>query len=96
LERFNLSVLNIKILGLQFPERYMIRRLVMAAQQDLQADNPDFESDILEVTDPGEIGKYAFVLILPTLVVNEKVVSSGRIPTRDEVTDWLRAADKED
>jgi hypothetical protein len=89
-------VLKIKILGLQFPERYMIRRLVTAAQQDLQSDNPDLESDILEVTDPGEIGKYAFVLILPTLVINEKVFSSGRIPTREEVTNWLRAADKEE
>jgi hypothetical protein len=89
-------VLKIKILGLQFPERYIIRRLVMAAQQDLQVNNPDLESDILEVTDPGEIGKYAFVLILPTLVINEKVVSSGRIPTRDEVTNWLMAAARED
>jgi len=68
----------------------------MAAQQDLQVNNPDLESDILEVTDPGEIGKYAFVLILPTLVINEKVVSSGRIPTRDEVTNWLMAAARED
>jgi len=85
-------VLNVKILGLQYPERYAVRRLVMAAQQELLPCYPDLKLEIAEVTDPGEIGKYAFVLILPTLVINEKVVCSGRFPARDEVTGWLREA----
>jgi hypothetical protein len=85
-------LLNVKILSLQYPERYVVRRLVTAAQQDLLSRSLDLELDILEVTDPGEIGKYAFVLILPTLVINEKVVCSGRFPAREEVTGWLREA----
>jgi hypothetical protein len=88
----NLLVLHIKILGLQYPERYAVRRLVMSAHQELLMDYPDLEVEINEVTDPGEIGKYAFVLILPTLVINEKVVCSGRFPAREEVTGWLREA----
>ena len=44
---------------------------------------------LAEVTDPGEIGKYAFVLVLPTLVINEKVVCSGRFPSKEEVAGWL-------
>jgi hypothetical protein len=82
-------VLNIEILGLNYPERYAVRRLVIAAHQDLLSTHPDLEVDIAEVTDPAEIGKNAFVLILPTLIINEKVVCTGRIPSRDEVTHWL-------
>lgn len=85
-------MLTIKILGLQYPERYAVRRLVMAAHQELLLHYPDLEMEITEVTDPGEIGKYAFVLILPTLVINEKVVCSGRFPAREEVVGWLRVA----
>jgi hypothetical protein len=32
------------------------------------------------------------VLVLPTLVINERVACSGRIPSRQEVTAWLREA----
>jgi len=88
-------VLSVKILSLQYPERYVVRRLVMAAQQELLSKCPHLELDINEVTDPGEIGKYAFVLVLPTLVINEKVVCSGRFPAKEEVTDWLLEAAKE-
>ena len=82
-------MLSIQILGLTYPERYAVRRLVIAAQRDLLSSHPDLEMDIIEVTDPAEIGKKAFVLILPTLIINDKVVCSGRIPARDEVTHWL-------
>jgi hypothetical protein len=85
-------VLNVKILGLQYPERYVVRRLVAAVQQELLSNSVPLDLDIIEVTDPGEIGKYAFVLVLPTLVINEKVVCSGRFPAREEVAGWLLEA----
>jgi hypothetical protein len=88
-------VLNIKILSLQYPERYVVRRLVAAAQQEILPKCPDLELDITEVKDPGEIGKYAFVLVLPTLVINEKVVCSGRFPAKEEVIAWLLEAAEE-
>ncbi len=89
-------MLAVKILGLQYPERYVIRRLVAAAQQELSSKCPHLELDIAEETDPGEIGKYAFVLVLPTLVINEKVVCSGRFPAKEEVTHWLLEAAEEE
>jgi len=85
-------VLTVKILSLQYPERYVVRRLVAAAQQELLLKFPNLNLDITEVTDPGEIGKYAFVLVLPTLVINEKVVCSGRFPAKEEVAGWLLEA----
>ena len=89
-------MLTIKILGLQYPERYVIRRLVAAAQQELLSKCPHLDLVITEVTDPGEIGKYARVLILPTLVINEKVVCSGRYPAKEEVAGWLQEAAREE
>ncbi len=85
-------MISIQILGLNDPERYAVRRLVMAAHKDLHQDQPGLELEVTEVADPSVIGKYACFLILPTLVINGQVVCSGRFPGREEVTDWLREA----
>ena len=82
----------VKILSLGAPERYAVRRLVAAAYQDILQQSPDLELETIEVNDPAEIGKYAFTIILPTLVINEKIVCSGRFPTREEVIGWLGEA----
>jgi Thioredoxin domain len=89
------TVVNVKILSLHYPERYVVRRLVTAVQQEFLSKYPHLELDITEVTDPGEIGKYAYVLVLPTLVIDEKVVCSGRFPAKEEVTGWLLEAAQE-
>jgi hypothetical protein len=85
-------VINVKILSLGVPERYAVRRMVAAVQHELQRDNPQLKMTISEVNDAGQIGRYASVLVLPTLVINEKVVCSGRFPTREEVVGWLHEA----
>ena len=84
----------VKILSLGVPERYAVRRLVAAAQQELQAIDPQLEMAIFEVNDAGQIGRYASFLVMPTLVINEKVVCSGRLPTREEIAGWLLEAAK--
>ncbi len=85
-------MLNVKVGSIQYPERYVVRRMVMMAEGELQAEFPGLEVEIEELSDPGKIGKYAFVLVLPTLVIAEKVVCSGRFPEKDEVREWLRQA----
>lgn len=49
------------------------------------------EAEIVKVTEYPEIMAYN-IMSTPGLVINEKVVSSGRIPTPAEVTTWLANA----
>jgi hypothetical protein len=84
--------INVKILSLGAPERYAVRRMVVAAQNELQQQYPDLSIQILEMDDSREIGKYAAVLVLPTLVINEKIICSGHFPTKEAVLAWLREA----
>ncbi len=85
-------MLNIKILSLGAPERYAVRRMVTAAYQELLQQDPNLEVSISDVSEAAEIGKVAFTLVLPTLVINGKVVCTGRFPNRVEVAGWLRQA----
>jgi small redox-active disulfide protein 2 len=48
----------------------------------------DLEVEIVKVTSYPEIMSYG-VLSTPGLVINEELVSQGRIPTQAEITTWL-------
>ena len=49
------------------------------------------EAEIIKVEDYAQIIQYP-ILSTPALVVNEKVVVSGRVPGVDQVTSWLADA----
>ncbi len=52
------------------------------------------EAQIEKVTDYAAIHKYP-ILSTPGLVINEKLVCAGRIPSEAEVTTWLANAEME-
>lgn len=79
-------MVNIKVLG---PGCANCKRLEQIAQKAVE--NLSIEAEIEKVTDYAEILALG-VMATPGLVINEKVVSSGRIPAEIEVLDWLSAA----
>ena len=83
---------QIKILSYKSPQRYAVKRTLIAAQNELRKMYPDFELSITEVKELSEMEKYTTVVILPSLVVNEKLVCIGRFPKKNEVIDWLKNA----
>jgi small redox-active disulfide protein 2 len=79
-------MLSIKILG---PGCANCRKLEQIAHEAVAA--LGIEAEISKVTDMQQIIAYD-VLKTPGLVINEKLVSSGRIPTPQSVAGWIRAA----
>lgn len=79
-------MLTIKVLGPGCANCRKLEEVARAAVASLKID-----AEIVKVTDMQAILAYD-VLKTPGLVINEKLVSSGRIPTPATVADWIRAA----
>jgi small redox-active disulfide protein 2 len=79
-------MLTIKVLGSGCANCKRLEQIARQVVNDMA-----LEAEIIKVTEYPEIMKYN-ILSTPGLVVNEKVVSSGRIPTPAEVTTWLADA----
>jgi hypothetical protein len=84
--------IGVKILGSKTPQRYAVRRAVVAAQVALGSKYPQLQVDILEVKDLAEIEKVTPVFIYPSLVVNDQLVCVGRFPKKGEILIWLQQA----
>ena len=79
-------MLTIKVLGSGCANCKRVEQIARKVVSDMA-----LEAEIIKVTEYPEIMKYN-ILSTPGLVVNEKVVSSGRIPTSAEITTWLADA----
>jgi small redox-active disulfide protein 2 len=79
-------MLSIKVLG---PGCANCVRVAEVAQQAVRILGA--EAEVQKVTDIEEIIKYR-LWATPGLVINEKLVCAGRIPTPAEVTSWIANA----
>lgn len=79
-------MLTIKVLG---PGCANCKRLEEIARK--AASDANIEAQFVKVTDTDEILAYN-ILSTPGLVINEKLMSSGRIPSPGVITGWLKEA----
>ncbi len=79
-------MLTIKVLGSGCANCKRVEQIVHKIVQEMT-----LEAEVIKVTEYPEIMKYN-IMSTPGLVINEKIVSTGRIPTPAEVTTWLADA----
>ena len=79
-------MLTIKILGSGCANCKRLEQLARKVVEDMSV-----EADVVKVTEYPEIMAYG-ITSTPGLVINEKVLSFGRIPTPAEVTTWVADA----
>jgi small redox-active disulfide protein 2 len=76
-------MLVIKVLGSGCENCHKVEAVAQAAVASM-----GFHARVEKVTDWAEIKKYP-ILATPGLVINEKLVCAGRIPSEAEVITWL-------
>ncbi|NWG15297.1 MAG: TM0996/MTH895 family glutaredoxin-like protein [Chloroflexi bacterium] len=80
-------MIHVKVLGSGCAN---CKRLEAEARAALDAAGIAYE--MTKVTEMDDIMAYS-ILSTPGLVINEKVVSAGRIPKREQIVDWAREAE---
>jgi len=80
-------MLEVKVLGPGCTNCNKVEQITRQA-----ADYIGVEATITKVSDYSQIMEYD-ILSTPGLVINEKVVCSGRVPSLAEVTTWLADAE---
>lgn len=77
-------MVNIKVLGSGCANCKRVEAITRKVVENL-----GIEAEIEKVTDIDEIMKWP-ILSTPGLVINDKLVSAGRIPSEKEITEWLK------
>ena len=78
--------MEIRILGPGCPRCHEVERRTINVLAEL-----NIGADVLKVTDIKKIMEYS-IISTPGLVINGKVVCSGRIPRPEEIKAWIQEA----
>jgi len=81
-------MVNIKVLGPGCPNCEKLEMLCKEIVSEKKV-----EAEIEKITDINRFVDYG-LLMTPGLVINEKLVSSGKIPTKSAIIEWISNAEK--
>ena len=76
--------MEIKVLGMGCPNCKRLEKLTRQAAGELGVD-----ATVVKVENMDQIMAYD-ILATPALVIDEKVVVSGRVPRKDEIAAWIQ------
>ena len=76
--------MEIRILGPGCPRCHEVEKRTMNTLAELNV-----AADVQKITDIKKIAEYK-IFMTPGLVINEKVKCSGRIPSPDEIKNWIQ------
>ena len=79
-------MLTIKVLGSGCPNCKKVEAIARQAVAKMSV-----EAEVIKVTEYADIMEYN-IMSTPGLVINEKLVSAGKIPNEAQVTSWLAEA----
>jgi small redox-active disulfide protein 2 len=81
-----MNMLNVKILGSGCANCKRLEAMTREVVNSL-----GLQAELTKVTEPNDIMQYP-ILATPGLVINEELVSAGRIPSKTEIEGWLKQA----
>ncbi|HSB66018.1 MAG TPA: thioredoxin family protein [Anaerolineales bacterium] len=84
-------MLRVKIIGFDCPHCQLVKKIAAEELTDVLRETPDLKITLEHGDDVTEVQKYHIFYTLG-LVVNEKLVCAGRVPSKQEVLGWLRGA----
>lgn len=88
-------MLSVKILGPGCANCFLLEGLTIATLEILMEDRPqaleDHKVNLQHLSDPKDFHHYR-VLSTPGLVINEKLVCAGRLPSAVEIRQWTLEA----
>jgi small redox-active disulfide protein 2 len=88
LTKENIEMISIKVLGPGCANCERVELQAREAVKQLQVEHPGLEVTIEKIKDPELFGSYG-LLATPGLVINEHLVSAGRIPTVEDILAWI-------
>ncbi|MDF1615482.1 thioredoxin family protein [Desulfurivibrio dismutans] len=80
------GALQIRILGPGCVSCNRLGEMVLEVMSEL-----DIPADILQIQDPDEIGRFGMPRT-PALVINDRLLSAGKLPPKAKLEEWLRDA----
>lgn len=81
------KMINIKVLGSGCPN---CKKLEALCQEVVTENN--LEANIHKITDLNKFADFG-VMMTPGLIVNDKVLSQGKIPTKSTLEHWIKEAE---
>ncbi len=82
-------MISIKVLGPGCANCERVELHAIEAVENLGSEKPELEATIEKIKNPEVYPDYG-LLATPGLVINEKLVSAGKIPSTDEIVNWLK------